>query len=121
MLAVRSYLRKEYARTRLLRFYDEHASFLLRPRRRRRAVLHDRRARGQRFRARRAHDRLAASVRRPRAAAQAVPQLQPAPGGIRREYWIQAETVRWAITPERRDEWHDRALPGRNSFTAYVY
>src|SRR3954447_10902168 len=66
-------------------------------------------------------DRLAASVRRPRAAGQAVPQLQPAPGGIRREYWIQAETVRWAITPERRDEWHDRALPGRNSFTAYVY
>ncbi len=47
-------------------------------------------------------DAAAARVRRPRAAAaQAVPQIQPAPGGIRREYWIQAETVRWAITPTR--------------------
>ena len=54
-------------------------------------------------------DAAAAQVRRPRAAAaQAVPQIQPAPGGIRREYWIQAETVRWAITPTRRDEWHNR-------------
>ena len=39
-------------------------------------------------------DAAAARVRRPRAAAaQAVPQIQPAPGGVRREYWIQAETA----------------------------
>jgi manganese oxidase len=67
-------------------------------------------------------DSLAARVRRPRAAAaQTVPQLQPAPGGIRREYWIQAETVRWAITPKRRDEWHNRRVSSRNAYTAYVY
>ena len=67
-------------------------------------------------------DAAAAKVRRPRAAAaQAVPQLQPAPGGVRREYWIQAETQRWAITPEGKDEWHGRATGGRNVFTAFVY
>jgi manganese oxidase len=67
-------------------------------------------------------DAAAAKVRRPRAAAaQAVPQIQPAPGGIRREYWIQAESVRWAITPTRRDDWHNRGLGSRNGFTAYVY
>ncbi len=67
-------------------------------------------------------DAAAARVGRPRAAvAQAVPQLQPAPGGIRREYWIQAETVRWNITPTSRDEWHNRKISGRNAFTAYVY
>src|SRR3954465_7378193 len=67
-------------------------------------------------------DAAAASVRRPRAAAaQAVPQIQPAPGGVRREYWIQAETVRWEITPRKRDEWHDRRIPSRNGFRAYVY
>ena len=38
-------------------------------------------------------DAAAASVSRPRAAAaQTVPQIQPAPGGARREYWVQAET-----------------------------
>ena len=67
-------------------------------------------------------DAAAARVGRPRAkAAQAVPQLQPAPGGTRREYWIQAETARWAITPSRRDDWHNRPLPGRNAYTAFVY
>jgi FtsP/CotA-like multicopper oxidase with cupredoxin domain len=67
-------------------------------------------------------DALAAKVRRPRAAAaQDVPQLQPAPGGIRREYWIQAETARWEITPTGRDEWHNRRIPGRNAYTAFVY
>jgi manganese oxidase len=67
-------------------------------------------------------DAAAAKVRRPRAAAaQEIPQIQPAPGGIRREYWIQAETVDWAITPRRRDEWHNRAFRSRNVFTAYVY
>jgi FtsP/CotA-like multicopper oxidase with cupredoxin domain len=67
-------------------------------------------------------DAAAAELRRPRAAiAQVVPQIQPAAGGVRKEFWIQAETVRWAITPQRRDEWHNRRLSGRNAFTAYVY
>lgn len=67
-------------------------------------------------------DAAAARVKRPRAiAAQDIPQIQPQPGGIRREYWIQAETARWAITPQRKDEWHGRATGGRNVFTAFVY
>jgi FtsP/CotA-like multicopper oxidase with cupredoxin domain len=67
-------------------------------------------------------DAAAARVRRPRAlAAQNVPQLQPAPGGRRIEYWIQAETVTWNITPTRRDDWHNRRVPGRNVYRAYVY
>ena len=75
-------------------------------------------------RALRKADLAAARVGRPRgaAAAQAVPQIQPAPGGVRKEYWIQAETARLAITPGRRDEWHNRAVEGgRNEFTAFVY
>jgi manganese oxidase len=67
-------------------------------------------------------DATAARVSRPRAAAPlAVPQIQPGPGGTRREYWVQAETVRWAITPSRRDDWHGRKLSGRNAYTAFVY
>src|SRR3954470_2700026 len=67
-------------------------------------------------------DAAAAKVSRPRAAiAQDVPQIQPAPGGRRREYWIQAETVRWEITPKRRDEWHGQRFSTRNTYTAYVY
>jgi len=75
-------------------------------------------------RALRKADLAAARVGRPRgaAAAQAVPQIQPGPGGVRKEYWIQAETARLAITPGRRDEWHNRAVGGgRNEFTAFVY
>ena len=67
-------------------------------------------------------DAAAAQVGRPRAAASlAVPQIQPAPGGTRREYWVLAETVRWAITPTRRDDWHGRRFPSRNLYTAFVY
>ena len=64
-------------------------------------------------------DAAAARVRKPQAAtAQEVPQLQPAPGGIRREYWIQAQTVRWNIVPTKRDDWHDRPMPVRNTLRA---
>jgi FtsP/CotA-like multicopper oxidase with cupredoxin domain len=67
-------------------------------------------------------DSAAAALKAPQASAsQLLPQIQPAPGGVRREYWIQAETARWAITPKRRDEWHNRDLRRRNAFTAYVY
>ena len=67
-------------------------------------------------------DAAAARVSRPRGAiAQDVPQIQPQPGGVRREYWIQAETRRWEIVPTRRDEWHNRRIPGRNTYLAYMY
>jgi len=67
-------------------------------------------------------DARATRVRKPRAAiAQDVPQIQPAPGGQRREYWIQAETVKWQITPLRKDEWHNHPLSSRNTYTAYIY
>jgi FtsP/CotA-like multicopper oxidase with cupredoxin domain len=67
-------------------------------------------------------DAAAARVRRPRATlAQQLPQIQPQPGGRRREYWIQAETRRWEIVPTRRDEWHNRRIPGRNTYLAYMY
>jgi len=69
-------------------------------------------------------DLAAARVGRPRGAtaAQAIVPIQPAPGGVRKEYWIQAETARLAITPGRRDDWHNRSVEGgRNEFTAFVY
>jgi FtsP/CotA-like multicopper oxidase with cupredoxin domain len=67
-------------------------------------------------------DATAARVPRPSAAvAQNVPQIQPQPGGVRREYWIQAETRDWEIVPTRRDEWHNRKIPGRNHYRAYMY
>jgi manganese oxidase len=68
-------------------------------------------------------DKAAARVEKPLGASlkQSLPQIQPQPGGIRREYWIQAETARWAITPNQKDEWHGRATGGRNVFTAFVY
>jgi manganese oxidase len=68
-------------------------------------------------------DAVASRVARPRSIGlkQNFPQIQPQPGGVRREYWIQAETVRWEITPLKRDEWHNRALPKRYSYRAYTY
>jgi FtsP/CotA-like multicopper oxidase with cupredoxin domain len=67
-------------------------------------------------------DAAAARVRKPRgAASQDVPQLQPAPGGRRIEYWVQAQTVRWDIVPTKRDDWHNRPVPGRNRYRAYTY
>ena len=64
-------------------------------------------------------DAAAARVRRPRgAAAQDVPELQPQPGGVRREYWIQAQTRRRSIVPTGRDDWHNRRIPGRHVFRA---
>ena len=67
-------------------------------------------------------DAAAARVSKPRAAlAQDVPQLQPQPGGVRREYWIQAMTRRRSIVPTGRDDWHNRAIPGRTVFRAYTY
>jgi FtsP/CotA-like multicopper oxidase with cupredoxin domain len=68
-------------------------------------------------------DAIAARVKNPRrfAAAEDVPQIQPQPGGVRREYWIQAETRNWEITPHKRDEWHNRPLNSRNAYRAFMY
>ena len=42
------------------------------------------------------------------------PTPQPQPGGVKREYWIQARDVLWDIVPTRprRDQWHGRAIAG---------
>ena len=56
-----------------------------------------------------------------RAGATSQTVLASNPVGTRREYWIQAESVRWAITPTQRDDWHNRGLGSHNGFTAYVY
>src|ERR1044072_3418143 len=73
-------------------------------------------------RALRRADAVAARVSRPKfAAAGSVPQTQPQRGGIRREYWIQAETRPWDITPTRKDEWHNRRITSRNRYRAFVY
>ena len=46
---------------------------------------------------------------------------EPQPGGRVVEYWLQVRTVRWTIVPTRRDDWHDIAIPGSSTFTAFVY
>ena len=67
-------------------------------------------------------DAAAARVRRPGALAQATfPAPQPAPGGTRREYWIQAHSVIWDIAPTGRDAWHDRRISGKTNFRAFAY
>ena len=67
-------------------------------------------------------DAAAARVRRPGALAQATfPAPQPAPGGTRREYWIQAHSVIWDIAPTGRDAWHDRRISDKTNFRAFAY
>jgi hypothetical protein len=48
---------------------------------------------------------------------------EPQPGGVKREYWIQARSVLWDIVPSRprRDQWHGRAVPGPSVYRAFVY
>src|SRR4051812_23898124 len=45
----------------------------------------------------------------------------PAGGGVRREYWITAEPVRWNIIPTRRDEMMDAPKKQKAKFTAWCY
>lgn len=47
----------------------------------------------------------------------------PRPGGVDREYWIQATTALWDVVPSRprRDLWHGVALRGPSVFRASVY
>jgi manganese oxidase len=53
--------------------------------------------------------------------AQASPTLVSARSGARREYWIQAEPVRWNIVPTGRDGMMDKKVKGKTKFTAYAY
>jgi hypothetical protein len=69
-------------------------------------------------------DAAAARVERPqfaRAFKQELPRPKPAPGGVYREYWIQARSVGWNIVPTGLDDWHNRKIGGKTSFRAYVY
>ncbi len=56
-----------------------------------------------------------------RQASAAQAPAQPAPGGQVREYWIQAERVRWRIVPTGRDEMMAARVKGRTTFTALCY
>jgi FtsP/CotA-like multicopper oxidase with cupredoxin domain len=46
---------------------------------------------------------------------------EPQPGGVKREYWIQAKVRRWDVVPTRRDDWHNEPVSGRRRFQALVY
>jgi FtsP/CotA-like multicopper oxidase with cupredoxin domain len=46
---------------------------------------------------------------------------QPAPGGTRREYWVQARSLRWDPVPTWRDDWHDVPVRGKRTFRAFTY
>jgi manganese oxidase len=46
---------------------------------------------------------------------------QPQPGGVRREYWIAARSLRWDVAPSGRDEWMRERVRGRRTFRALVY
>jgi FtsP/CotA-like multicopper oxidase with cupredoxin domain len=41
----------------------------------------------------------------------ALPEIAPQPGGRRREYWVQAESVMWDVAPTGEDDWLGRPLP----------
>ena len=45
----------------------------------------------------------------------------PGPTGARREYWIQAEQVKWNIVPSGRDAMMDKKVKGQTKFSAYAY
>jgi FtsP/CotA-like multicopper oxidase with cupredoxin domain len=49
------------------------------------------------------------------------PLPQPTDGGIEREYWVQARTVRWDVAPTGRDGWHGTPIRGKRRFKAFVY
>ena len=75
-------------------------------------------------------DKLARKLKRPSKAraAQATgvaalefPTPTPAPGGIVREYWIQATSIDWNIVPKGKDEWHGDKVSGKTTFKALVY
>jgi manganese oxidase len=69
-------------------------------------------------------DALAAAVPRPqgtKAHASAFPAIAPAPGGQRREFWIQAESHRWNVIPTGKDDWEGMRVPRPHRFPAMIY
>jgi FtsP/CotA-like multicopper oxidase with cupredoxin domain len=46
---------------------------------------------------------------------------EPQPGGVVREYWVEADTTPWNITPHRHDDWMDMPLTGKARFTAFTF
>ena len=44
-----------------------------------------------------------------------------AKAGASREYWIQAEQVKWNIVPAGRDQMMGKQVKGKTKFTAYAY
>jgi manganese oxidase len=51
----------------------------------------------------------------------AFPTPQPQPGGVAREYWVQARPLRWDPIPTARDEWMNMPIPHRRKFMALAY
>jgi FtsP/CotA-like multicopper oxidase with cupredoxin domain len=49
------------------------------------------------------------------------PTPQPQPGGVAREYWIQARPISWDPVPTGRDEWMNMKVPRKRRFTALAY
>jgi FtsP/CotA-like multicopper oxidase with cupredoxin domain len=45
----------------------------------------------------------------------------PQPGGVAREYWLQAESFVWDPVPTGRDEWMKMPVPARRKFRAFGY
>src|ERR1044072_3693235 len=74
-----------------------------------------------------AADAAARKVKRPRSLPKdpvdtmSFPTPQPQPGGVAREYWIQARPVRWNPVPTGRDEWMNMRIPARRKFMALAY
>ena len=71
-------------------------------------------------------DLAAAKVKKPASAKLPIdtaefPRPKAAPGGVEREYWIQARTIPWDIAPTGRDEWHGAPITGKHAFRAFVY
>jgi FtsP/CotA-like multicopper oxidase with cupredoxin domain len=70
-------------------------------------------------------DAAARRVARPRAVESqeltGFPAPRPAPGGVVREYWVQARSVPWDVAPLGRDEWHGAAIRGPRTFRAFTY
>ena len=68
-------------------------------------------------------DALASQVRRPAGATANHPvddlvfgTPQPQPGGVKREYWVQAKVREWDVAPTKRDDWHNTKIKGKYPF-----
>ena len=69
-------------------------------------------------------DRSASRLRRPEAARQQPDPAdapQPQPGGVVREYWIAARSLRWDVAPSGQDEWMRTKVRAPRTFRALVY